>query len=103
MVAGATSADEALVHLESAVPDIVLTDLGMPNRDGYALLKDIQARPALAELPVVALTGFGRQNDVSRTMTVGFADHIGKPVDFSKLLQIIAELTRPSADPNRSP
>ena len=103
MVAGATSADEALAHLESEVPDIVLTDLGMPNRDGYALLKDIQARPELAELPVVALTGFGRQNDVSRTMTAGFADHIGKPVVFSKLLQIIAELTRPPADPDRSP
>lgn len=89
-VATAISATEALARIEDERPGIVITDLGMPGRDGYALLRDLRAREELRDLPVIALTGFGGRQDVRRAMKAGFTAHVGKPVDFVHLLRVIA-------------
>ena len=102
-VATATSATAALAEIDDARPDIVVTDLGMPGRDGYALLRDIRARENLRTLPVIALTGFGGQHDVRRAMKAGFTHHIGKPVDFAHLLRVIAEHVPGSGDARAAP
>ena len=95
----ARSAAEALACLDGERPDVVVTDLGMPHQDGFALLQAIRARSDGAGLPVVALTGFGRPDDVQRTVEAGFDAHLGKPVEFGRLLDLIATLTARGAMP----
>ena len=81
----ASNAAQALQQAADEPPDVVLTDLGMPHMDGFHLLAALRARPGMAALPVIALTGFGRYNDVKRAQEAGFSAHIPKPVRLEEL------------------
>ena len=89
----ATSADEAWALINAKRPEILLSDIGMPHKDGYELLARIK-RSALRDLPVIALTGFGRTHDVRRAHEAGFSAHIAKPVSISELLARIHDLVK---------
>ena len=60
----------------------------MPEMDGYELLSRLRADPRLAEVPAIALTGFGRPEDVTHAREVGFTSHITKPLDFDYLVEL---------------
>jgi two-component system, chemotaxis family, CheB/CheR fusion protein len=96
-VDAATSGAEALSIAAKRRPDLVLTDVGMPEMDGYMLLELLRAQPGMGELPVIALTGFGRPHDVTRAQQAGFDAHISKPVEMEDLLAKIVEVTPPTA------
>ncbi len=68
--------------------DLLLCDISMPGMDGYELLRLLRARPGSAEVPAIALTGFGRKEDVERAIAAGFADHLTKPVGLEKLIEV---------------
>ena len=76
------------------LPDVLISDIGMPGGDGYDLLRDLRARPAEegGEIPAVALTGYARPEDQGRALDSGFARHLAKPVSLSHLAHVIAEL-----------
>jgi CheY-like chemotaxis protein len=98
-VRSAESALEALAILEDARPDIVLSDIGMPGRDGYWLAREIRTRcPGIA---TVALTAFSAQDDIERAMAAGFDHHVGKPVDPEQLVRALTAC-RPTSGPRRS-
>ncbi len=82
------SGEAALDVIGSAKPDVVLLDIGLPGIDGYETCRRLRARDAL--LPIIAVTGFGQESDVSRAKAVGFTAHITKPVDLEKLHGILA-------------
>jgi PAS domain S-box-containing protein len=88
----AASAREALSCLEREVPDILVSDIGMPDVDGYELLRMIRARETrdATRLPAVALTAFARAEDRIRALRAGFVAHVAKPVEPSELLATIA-------------
>lgn len=88
----ATSATEALSMVQERVPDLVLSDLGMPHMDGFQLLAALRAIPGCGSLPVIALTGFGRSNDVVRAQKAGFSAHLAKPVRLDELWKRIADV-----------
>lgn len=69
--------------------DLVLSDIGMPGMDGYELIRALRSRPDTAAIPAVAMTGFGRSQDVDRALSAGFNLHLGKPVSFDALLGAI--------------
>lgn len=96
-VLAANTGEQALELAANQPLDLVLTDLGMPGMDGYQLLARLRERPASAALPVIAVTGFGRENDARRTNEAGFAAHIGKPVQMAELLRQIQAVLRPGA------
>jgi two-component system CheB/CheR fusion protein len=73
--------------------DLVISDISMPEMDGYQLLNELRQLPEMAEIPAVALTGYGRSADVQRTRDEGFAEHLTKPLDLDRLLQIVKRLT----------
>lgn len=83
---------EALAHFEKTPHDIVFADLGMPNMDGYELARRLRALPQGADVPLVAMTGFTRDNDVQRTRQAGFDAHIGKPLSIGMLTSIMQRL-----------
>lgn len=78
---------EALDQLRSApLPDAVVTDVGLPGMDGYALARAIRSDTRLEPLRLIALTGYGGQDALERTRLAGFDDHLVKPVPVDELL-----------------
>ncbi|MEP6917448.1 MAG: sigma-70 family RNA polymerase sigma factor [Acidobacteriota bacterium] len=93
LVRSARSADEAIVRLREAWPDALLTDLGMPREDGYALLRRVRQLGAAARaLPAGAFTA--RPDDRARVLAAGFAVHVRKPIDPGALVDAVAAMTR---------
>jgi signal transduction histidine kinase/ActR/RegA family two-component response regulator len=98
MTAG--SAAEALRAVQEGRPDILVSDIGMPDVDGYELLRRIRAlgpRPG-GHLPAIALTAFARSEDRTRALRAGFLAHIAKPVEPSELLATIASVVGRAGD-----
>jgi PAS domain S-box-containing protein len=89
----AKSGLEALEIARQKRFDLVVSDISMPEMDGYQLLRSLREIPDMADVPVVALTGYGRTNDIDRARDEGFAEHLTKPLDLDKLLQIVKRLT----------
>src|SRR5580700_9147210 len=87
------SARDALATIKNVHPDILISDLGMPEMDGYELLKNVRRLdPELRQLPVIAFTAAARREDLASTRRAGFQAHIAKPVDPDKLVKTIMEL-----------
>jgi CheY-like chemotaxis protein len=105
--AGATvravgSVTEALAALDQRLPDLMVSDLAMPEQDGYTLLRALRQRdPAHGgQLPALALSAFTSPEDEARAFAAGFQAYLGKPLRVEALLQAIAALvgrTAPSA------
>jgi two-component system CheB/CheR fusion protein len=78
----------AMDALERAVtfrPDVVLLDIGLPGMDGYEVAQKMRELPGLADIRLVAVTGYGRSDDRLRARDAGFDDHLTKPVEFAVL------------------
>ena len=83
----------ALDMLEKEPVDLLISDIKMPGLDGYELIKTIRATPKLADIPAIALTGFGMQTDIDQLRAAGFNCCIPKPADVEDMLPLIRELT----------
>jgi len=81
---------DALAMTESFEPDIVLLDLGMPKMDGYEVARRVRMRPQGRRVRLIALTGWGQQQDRDRTAAAGFDAHLVKPVSEAHLFQALA-------------
>jgi PAS domain S-box-containing protein len=72
-------------------PDLVLMDIGLPDMDGYAVARRLREDPRLASTPLIAITGYGQEEDKRRAREAGFNRHLTKPVDFVMLRAVLAE------------
>jgi CheY-like chemotaxis protein len=88
----AHSGEDALDILAGFHPDLVLLDIGMPHLDGYAVARRIRAMPGHADLTLVALTGWGQEEDRRLSREAGFDYHLIKPTDLSALQTLIASV-----------
>jgi signal transduction histidine kinase/CheY-like chemotaxis protein len=70
-------------------PDVIVTDIGMPDEDGFGLLKRVRADEALAPIPLIALTGFASPSNRDEALRAGFSAHLAKPVDQPLLIRAI--------------
>ncbi|HEY8561038.1 MAG TPA: ATP-binding protein [Pyrinomonadaceae bacterium] len=88
------SALEALAQISAFGPDVLISDLGMPEMDGYDLIREIRALPAESggRTPAIALTGYVGAEEEKRVQSAGFNIHVAKPVDFNRLIEIIDSL-----------
>jgi PAS domain S-box-containing protein len=93
-VAAAASAGEALDMLTRWGAEVLVSDIGMPDEDGYALIKKVRnlGSDKHGDIPAVALTANARTEDRSTTLAAGFQMHIAKPVDPAELTQVIGRL-----------
>jgi CheY-like chemotaxis protein len=98
LVAG--TAEAALDCMRRDRPDVLVSDIGMPEVDGYELLKRIRALgPAGGgRLPAIALTAFARSEDRTRALRAGFLVHVSKPVEPSELVATVASVSGRAPD-----
>lgn len=85
-------ASDGVTACEKAVsfkPDIILLDIGLPGRDGYKVVQDLRKDPHCSKTLMIALTGYGQDEDRQRALQAGFDDHFVKPLNFERLKQII--------------
>jgi signal transduction histidine kinase/ActR/RegA family two-component response regulator len=92
------SAREALQRLELQWPDVLVSDIGLPDEDGYSLIRRIRLRETghEAHLPAIALTGYARADDRDRILAAGFQAHVPKPVEPSELIAAIVDVLQDS-------
>jgi two-component system CheB/CheR fusion protein len=94
-VACANSGAEALDRAARQPFDVVLSDISMPGMDGFELVRRLRALPGCERVPVLALTGFGRPEDLERARDEGFVSHLTKPVDVNVLVDLLRTLVVP--------
>jgi len=85
----AHTADEAVEKTEHEAFDLVISDIGLPDRSGYELMQELSATKNLRG---IALSGFGMENDVTRARAAGFSEHLTKPINFDRLDEAIQML-----------
>ncbi len=100
-VTTARSAQEALEQLGRFMPDVLISDIGMPDEDGYELIRRVRQLPAKngGAVPAVALTAYARAEDRLRILREGYQMHVPKPVELAELVAVVASLAeraRPS-------
>lgn len=93
-VTAVPGASEALEALGREQPSVVLSDIQMPGEDGYALIRKIRALPPDrgGQIPAAALTGLTGVEDRARVLRAGFQDHVAKPVDARRLVEVVTML-----------
>ncbi len=95
LVVPAPSAAAALEALRGFEPDVLVSDIGMPDRDGYDLIRDIRGLGCTPDqLPAIAVTAFTSPEDRRRALAAGFQVHLAKPVDPGELTAVVARLGR---------
>ncbi|WP_445628201.1 hybrid sensor histidine kinase/response regulator [Nostoc sp. DSM 114167] len=88
------SVDEALVVVEQAKPDILISDIGMSEQDGYTLIRKLRSlEPEKGgRIPAIALTAYTREEDRLKALKAGFQQHLSKPIDPNKLISAVANI-----------
>ena len=95
------SAAEAIRAVRDWKPDLLLSDIGMPNEDGYSLIHKLRKMKSkwARDLPAVALTAYATVEDRARTLEAGFQMHVSKPIEPHVLVRSIAEAAGRKPDP----
>jgi CheY-like chemotaxis protein len=88
------SVAEALAEIDVRVPDVLVSDLAMPGKDGYALIRQVRSRSSerLRRLPAVAVSAHAREEDRRRALEAGYDVHIAKPIDPVEFAGVIGRL-----------
>ena len=85
----AHTADQAIEKAETEKFDLLISDIGLPDRSGYELMKELSAKNSLRG---IALSGFGMENDIDKARAAGFSEHLTKPINFDRLEEAIRNL-----------
>ena len=89
----AASAHEAMEHLERENPQVMISDIGMPGEDGFALIRKIRNTMGRhSTIPAIALTAYARDEDAQAARAAGFHAHMSKPIDFDALTLLLEKV-----------
>jgi signal transduction histidine kinase/ActR/RegA family two-component response regulator len=101
IVTSVGSAEEAMHAIAERPPSLLVSDIGMPGEDGYALIARVRALPAESggRLPAVAVTAFTRDDDRARALRAGYTAHVAKPIDPAALVTLVSNVTSGGAAP----
>ena len=92
----AGSVAEALLLIAAEVPDVLVSDIGMPDVDGHALIRQVREMHGNGEIPAIAISAFASAHDRATALGVGFSAHLSKPVDPGNLASLVRSLSRRS-------
>ena len=93
-VTATKSVAEALSVFPTDVPDLLVSDIGMPDEDGYELIRKLRALPPErgGQIPAIALTGYASRKDRERALAAGYNQHIAKPIEQADMISALAAL-----------
>lgn len=96
---------DALEVLTEWKPDVLISDIGMPDEDGYDLIRELRARESVdgGQIPAIALTGYAALEDGERAMLAGYQMHLGKPIEPNRLVTIIASFREKNGSDTQVP
>lgn len=89
----APNGEQAIAAATRFLPKVIFMDIGLPGMDGYAIAKALRAQSQTAGIVLVAVTGYGQQDDIRKTQNAGFDHHLVKPADLSRINGILASLS----------
>ena len=95
----ATSAADALKWASTNQPDIMISDIGMPDVDGYELLEKLKQMPRMNGIPAIAISGYASDADRRKAISVGYLALVPKPIDIDALFTLIHDLKIPAGQP----
>ncbi|HEV8188239.1 MAG TPA: response regulator [Pyrinomonadaceae bacterium] len=95
-VTTAASAAEALAQAVNKRPHIIVSDIGMPETDGYQLLEQLRILPGLGNVPAIAISGYASEEDRERALSAGYLALVPKPIDVDTLFTLIHDLKAPA-------
>ncbi|HEX2268350.1 MAG TPA: PAS domain S-box protein [Pyrinomonadaceae bacterium] len=103
IVTSTKSAAEAFDMFSQEAPDLLISDIGMPDEDGYELIRKLRELPAGkgGQTPAIALTGYASRKDRERALAAGYHKHMAKPIEQSEMMAAIASLIGRSTEQNR--
>lgn len=90
----ASDAPEGVRLATEQRPTLIISDIGMPDVDGYQLMRTLRKTPGVKDVPAIALTGYARDEDRDLALEAGYNAHISKPANMGRLLSLIMTLTR---------
>lgn len=95
----ASSSKQALEIIKESIPDVLISDIGMPDEDGYSFLKKVRSLPQDkgGNVPALALTAYTKEEDRQQAIAAGFQMHLGKPLDITELVQAVFQLSTKTA------
>jgi PAS domain S-box-containing protein len=95
----ASSSKQALEIIKESIPDVLISDIGMPDEDGYSFLKKVRSLPQDkgGNVPALALTAYTKEEDRELAIAAGFQMHLGKPLDITELVQAVFQLSTKTA------
>jgi len=95
-VAAFAAASDAFAALDRVRPSVIVADIALPDQDGYSFIRRVRAHstPAIQTIPAIAVTAYATVPDRAEALAVGFQQHMPKPIDLGRLVQVIHELTR---------
>jgi CheY-like chemotaxis protein len=98
------TAQAALALLDEWLPDVIVSDIGLPGVDGYEFMRLLRSRPPErgGRVPALALTAFARQEDAARAQASGYHGHLAKPISPEELAAAVARLQR-TGEPDGAP
>jgi len=101
-VTAAKNGADALRIAEENEFDVILSDISMPEMDGFEFLQRLRKIDGRGNVPVVAITGFGRNHDIARATAAGFYSHLTKPLNLKVLAEVLQRLADESGGPDQS-
>jgi CheY-like chemotaxis protein len=84
---------EGIERARTFRPDVILMDIGLPDMNGHDTARRIRQQPGGKDIILIAVTGYGQEEDRRRSIEAGFDDHIVKPLNFAELKNILSEIT----------
>ena len=92
IVTSVSSGIEALQVIERSIPALIVSDIGMPEMDGYMLLQQVRTLEQVRQVPAIALTAYAGELDRQQAIQAGFQKHLSKPIEPNELINVISAL-----------
>jgi len=86
--------------VEQRRPNLIVSDIGMPDTDGYTFLQKVKVLPGMKDVPAIAISGYASDDDRARALEVGYLALVAKPIDVENLFGLIQNLIRPTVSSN---